>query len=275
MSSNDSILPYLHGFSPVEQSRLRGQAEFAESIVYRDVDFSECKRIVEIGSGVGAQTAILLRRFPRLSVTCVEASDAQIAAATEHLESLPYAKGRYEICKMDAQHLDFEGGGFDGAFLCWILEHVKDPARVLSETRRVLRPGAQIVVNEVMNSSFFLEPYSPAIWRYWMAFNNYQHDNAGDPFIGAKLGNLLLQQGYRNIDTRVKILHYDNRQPSRRREAIRYWKELLHSAKDQLLQAKSIEDDLVKRMDEEFRQVEAAPNAVFFYAFVQAAAQVG
>ena len=267
--------PYVHGFSPDEQARLRKQAEFGEPTIYRDVDFSQQKHILEVGSGVGAQTAILLRRFPRLRVTCIESSARQIAAAEAYLAGEPYATGRYEIRRMDAQHLELEGGAFDGAFLCWILEHVPDPARLLSEVRRVLRPGSPLVVTEVMNSSFFLEPYSPHMWRYWMAFNDYQHEQAGDPFVGAKLGNLLLSQGYRDIVTREKVWHLDNREPERRRLAIRFWKELLLSAKDSLLAAKAIDEALVKDMEREFSEVEAAPDAVFFYAFVQATARVG
>src|SRR5438045_1196352 len=82
-----------------------------------------------------------------------------------------------------------------------ILEHVEDPARVLSETRRVLRAGSPIVVSEVQNASFFLEPYSPQTLSYWMAFNDYQLEIGGDPFVGAKLGNLLQAVGYRDVVT--------------------------------------------------------------------------
>lgn len=52
--------PYLHGFSKTEQDRLREQAVFSEQTIYRDIDFSESKNIIEVGCGVGAQTEILL-----------------------------------------------------------------------------------------------------------------------------------------------------------------------------------------------------------------------
>lgn len=273
-SPTPQSFPYVHGFSPEEQARLRKQAEFAEFTIYRDVDFSGAKRVLEVGSGVGAQTEILLRRFPHLSVDCVELNERQFAAANLYLASLPHVQGRYTTHKMDAQTLEFDGRTFDGAFLCWVLEHIPNPARVLSEVRRVLRPGSSVVISEVMNSSFFLEPYSPNIWRYWMAFNDFQHNNGGDPFVGAKLGNLLQSQGFRRIQTHTKVWHLDNREPERRRVAVRHWKELIMSSKTQLVAAGAIDLPVVAAMEEEFARVEADPNAVFFDAFMQATAEV-
>jgi cyclopropane fatty-acyl-phospholipid synthase-like methyltransferase len=51
-----SSQPYLHGFSREEQERLVRQARMAESTVFHDIDLSGSKRLLEVGSGVGAQT---------------------------------------------------------------------------------------------------------------------------------------------------------------------------------------------------------------------------
>lgn len=273
MSSN-SEFPYLHGFSETEQARLRSQAEFAEYSIFQNINFSNAKKILEVGCGVGAQTEILLRRFPKIHVTGVDLNEKQLDAAKKFIGTIPSAKGRYDFQQMSADNMSFEPQSFDGAYLCWILEHVPNPAQVLSEVRRVLRPGSEIVVTEVMNSSFFLEPYSPNVWKYWMAFNDYQHSHAGDPFIGAKLGNLLTQVGYHQVRTEVKTWHFDNRQPAVRKQAILYWTELLLSAADQLVKDKYVEQEVVDNMKIELGRVANDPNAVFMYSFMQAKAQV-
>ncbi|MFN7904741.1 MAG: SAM-dependent methyltransferase, partial [Pseudobdellovibrionaceae bacterium] len=123
-----------------------------------------------------------------------------------------------------------------------------------------------------LNSSFFLEPYSPNVWKYWMAFNDYQHEKAGDPFVGAKLGNLFLSQGFKDIKTEVKTWMFDSSEPGKRKTAIEYWKELLLSAADQLIEAGVVDSDLVRKMREELDAVSVSPNAVFFYSFIQASA---
>lgn len=272
--SKTSDFPYLHGFTETEQERLRSQAEFAEYNIFQNINFSTSKNILEVGCGVGAQTEILLRRFPKTHVTGVDLNDKQLEAAKKFLGSRPELKNRYDLKLMSGADLKFEANSFDGAYLCWILEHVPNPAQILSEVRRVLRPGSEIVVTEVMNSSFFLDPYSPNVWKYWMAFNDYQYDHAGDPFVGAKLGNLLTQVGYQQVRTEVKTWHFDNRQPAQRKQAIHYWTDLLLSAADQLVKEKYVDAEVVAKTKEELDKVSNDPNAVFLYSFMQAKALV-
>jgi len=272
--NDKSNFPYLHGFSSEEQDRLRRQARFGEHTIYQDVNFSRVKNLIEIGCGVGAQSEILLRRFPNLNLTGIDLNEKQLKSAKDHLKTLSFADNRYNIQNMNAESLDFDSNSFDGAFLCWILEHVPQPENVLAEARRVLSPGSTIVITEVLNSSFFLDPYSPNVWKYWMAFNDYQLDNTGDPFIGAKLGNLLLAGGFKDIKTSVKNWYLDNRQPDERKETIEFWTDLLMSAKDQLVNDNVISKELADDAHAELKKVARDPNAVFYYSFVQAQAKV-
>jgi len=262
---------YLHGFTPEERERLYRQARFVEHWVHDRLPFRRSRRLLEVGCGVGAQTEILLRHFPELHVTGVDANPDNLQAAHEHLAGLTWAEGRYDHVLGDGRRLDL-GEEFDSAFLCWILEHVGDPAKALSETRRVLRSGSPVVVTEVMNASFFIEPYSPNTLAYWMAFNDHQIDLGGDPFVGAKLGNLLQAVGYRDIQTAVRPIHLDNRRPKERAEFIAFWTELLLSGAPGLLDAKKVELETVEGMKRELYDVAHDPNSVFFYAFVQARA---
>ena len=272
MTLND--FPYLHGFSANEQERLRKQARLFEPAIFHDIDFRNSRHILEVGSGVGAQSEILLRRFPDLRVTGIDLNERQLAAANAHLAQMPWLQERVEFQHANATDLPFEPRSFDGAFLCWVLEHVPSPARALAEVRRVLSPGSPVFVTEVMNASFLLDPYSPNLWRYWMAFNDFQIDSGGDPFVGAKLGNLLLAGGFRDVQTQTKTVHLDNREPARRKVMFALWEELLLSAAEQLLEAGKVDQATVEGMRAEFTQVQNDPNAVFFYSFVQARATV-
>lgn len=271
---SDQKLPYLHGYNPQEQERLKRQAAFAEHTVYRNVDLSEVSHLLEVGCGVGAQSAIILRRFPKLKLTGIDLNKKQLDEARKYLTSLPEAQGRYTIEEMNAENMTYSANSFDGAFLCWILEHVKDPARILNEVRRVVRPGGVLYITEVMNSSFFLDPYSPNLWKYWMAFNEYQYDGAGDPFIGAKLGNILISVGFHRVQTEIITWHLDNRFPEKRRQMIAYWSELLQSATGQLVQSNYITQEIADAAFREMAEVERNPNAVFMYSFMQAKATV-
>jgi ubiquinone/menaquinone biosynthesis C-methylase UbiE len=265
---------YLHGFTRKEQERLHKQARFLEGIVYSSIDLNDVKNLLEVGSGVGAQTEILLRRFPDTMITCLDFSETQIDAAKKRLGSNPVATGRYQLMQMDGTDMSLASNEkYDGAFLCWILEHVPAPQKVLSEIRRVLLPNSIVYITEVLNATFFLDPYSPNVLEYWMKFNNLQYEMGGDPFVGAKLGNMLLSLGYKDIRTETKTFFLDNRSPGKREEMIAYWTELLLSGMPNLLKAGYVTEDMAAKVKAEMHKVAKDPNAVFYYSFVQASAR--
>jgi SAM-dependent methyltransferase len=265
---------YLHGYTAHEQERLYHQAAFLADAVHDRLPFRRCRNVLEVGCGVGAQTEILLRHFPLLHVTGVDRSAHNLQRAGAHLEQCAVGKGRFTAQQAAAETLPFEVDTFDGAFLCWILEHVADPPRTLAEVRRVLRSGSPVVCTEVMNATFFLHPYSPHTLRYWRAFNDTQLEMGGDPFAGAKLGNLLLKNGFTDIRTEVKTFHLDNRVPGERTEFLTYWTDLLLSGAPALAKAGKVPLDVVDGMKLELQRVARDPDAVFWYSFVQARARV-
>lgn len=265
---------YLHGYTRNEQARLYHQAAFLADAVHDRLPYRRCRDLLEVGCGVGAQTEILLRHFPQLRVTGIDRSNDNLRRARAHLAASPGAKGRFTLRRAAAETLPFEADAFDGAFLCWILEHVDDPARTLAEVRRVLRSGSPVVCSEVMNATFFLDPYSPNTLRFWREFNDAQLAMGGDPFVGAKLGNLLLGNGFVDIRTEVKTFHFDNRTPAERTEFLTYWTDLLLSGAPALAKAGKIPADVVAGMRDELQRVARDPDAVFWYSFVQARARV-
>jgi ubiquinone/menaquinone biosynthesis C-methylase UbiE len=264
---------YLHGYSRQEQDRLYRQARFLEPKVYEKIDFSQVTRLLEVGCGVGAQTAILLERFAHLKIDSVDAAETQIARAKEYLAE-PIAEKRVTLHVAEGQNLPFADNTFDGVFVCWFLEHLNSPLAVLSEIRRVLRPGGIIYCNEVLNSTFFIDPYSPATLKYWFVFNDHQWNLGGDPFVGAKLGNFLLASGFQNIASHVCSFHYDNRSPKMRTQMIEYWTEILLSGTPELVQKKLITTDLVEEMKKELALLKKDPNAVLFDSWIQARGEV-
>lgn len=88
MSAPGDTPTCLHGFSATEQARLLKQACLLEPTLFNQIDYGGARRLLEVGSGVGAQTQILLRRFPDLHVTGADLSEAQLGAAWANLQRL-------------------------------------------------------------------------------------------------------------------------------------------------------------------------------------------
>lgn len=259
---------YLHGFTRREQERLLAQADFLEPYIFSGVDLEFRKNCLEVGCGVGAQTQILLRRFPHLKIIGLDLSKVQLTRAQKILAPSIRRK-RIELRQANAQNFNFKEK-FDSAFLCWFLEHVPDPLRVLQQTRRHLNPGAKIYCSEVFNQTLFLEPYSPAFLQYWFQFNDLQWSIQGHPFVGAELGHLLNKSGFTNIQVEVRPFHFDSRSPEKRAAFVEFFFQILLSAEKTLLQKKRVTKDLVQEMRREVDLVKKRKDSVFFYAFVRA-----
>lgn len=264
---------YLHGFDRKEQKRLLHQARFLEPYVYAGVDLEFQKTLLEVGCGVGAQTQILCRRFPDLKITGVDLSQKQLDAAHVELKS-EIQSGRVSLIQGDAQEMRLRKKDHDAAFLCWFLEHVPEPLQVLKKVRQHLRSGAKIYCTEVFNQTLFMEPYSPAYLKFWSQFNDYQWTIKGHPFIGGELGNLLLEAGFKDIQTEVRPCHFDSREPERRAAFTEYFYQILLSAEKTLLKEGRITPADLKQMKKEVERVKKSKDSVFFYAFMRATAKV-
>lgn len=258
---------YLHGYSDEERARLRGQAHILSRWVHRDLPYAGSRHLLEVGCGSGAQLELLLDAFPLLHVTGVDRARDQLEAAERNLAA--HAR-RTRLVEAAAERLPFADGAFDAAFLCWILEHVADPAPVLAEVHRVLQPGAPVVVNEVVNATLTIDPPSPHLMSYWAAFNQQQIELGGDPNVGAKLGHHLHHAGFRDITTRPADVIFDDRDPSGRAELCRGCKDLLLSAAPTLLAAGRVDQAGIDAMGAELDAIGRGPGTILFYAFVQA-----
>jgi ubiquinone/menaquinone biosynthesis C-methylase UbiE len=98
-------------------------------------------RLLDVGSGNGAQTLRLLGRFEEI---------VALDVVPEHLETLrehvpPGAKLRTVL--YDGGVMPFEAASFDAVLSIETLEHVADEAQTLREIHRVLAPGGTLVLS--------------------------------------------------------------------------------------------------------------------------------
>ncbi|MCH7415761.1 methyltransferase [Belliella sp. R4-6] len=262
---------YIHGYQEIEQERLRHQAGVIEKPIYDFIDFSENQELLEIGSGVGAQTEILLRRFPHLKITGIEYEAKQIEKAEKNLHSMGYTFPQVQFVQQDARNLDLDSK-FDSAFICWVLEHISDPIQVLKSMKPHLLPNAKVVITEVFNATFYTYPSIPAIMDYWKIYNDYQIQIGGDPQVGAKLGDLLEASGYANISLRSGGFHLDSRNSEDKKIVFNYWKNLMASGAPMLLEEGLISEAEIQAMQKAMDELTEMEDAIFYYRFIQATA---
>jgi len=259
---------YLHGYTLQEQERLQNQANFLESRIFEKIELRDHFSLLEVGCGVGAQTEILLKRFPQLKITAVDIHPGQLNAAQERL-SEESKRHQVQFVLAAAEKLPFESQTFDSAFLCWFLEHVSDPLRVLKESFRLLKTGGVLYATEVMNSSFYLYPQKPAIESYWKAYNELQIRMGGNPNVGSQLGNLLSQSGFSEIQVYPLFFLEDQRDSLKLSRTLDYWRDLLLSGLDSLIRLKLIETGIERKIQKEIEELKTFSQTVFCYTSIQ------
>lgn len=107
-------------------------------------------RIVDIGAGSGAMLPLfadLLAAHPGAHLTCVDREPALADTCATRAADLGLAD-RVSALAGDAAHLPLPDASVDLAFCQTVLMHVADPTAVLTELRRVVRPGGHIVLVE-------------------------------------------------------------------------------------------------------------------------------
>ena len=258
---------YIHSFSRQEQERLMRQAELLEPHLHQHIDLAGRSRLLEIGCGVGAQLRILSRRHPGLHLSGVDISDAQIQRARALLAD-ECERGLVDLHTAPGHALPFADGTFDAVYICFVLEHVPDAVAVVREARRVLAPGGVLYCTEVFNDALYVYPHSPAIMRYWQAFNDCQRKIGGDPNIGIRLCNVMIQAGLDVAWLKDASYMLDRRMtdPAQRATYFRHWLANFVSAKETLLAEGSVDLALMAEFDREFDLLRAAEDAVFLYS---------
>lgn len=117
--------------------------------------------ILDLASGDGV-LAELLHDHAR-SVVCVDISAKVLAAAHKRLRH----RREVELCRADMHSPPFAAESFDHVFLMHALSFTHEPARVLSASAELLRPGGRVIIATLKAH------------RYEAAMQAYDHLNLG------------------------------------------------------------------------------------------------
>ena len=201
-------IPYLHGFSQVEQRRLIQQAEYwREDLILPGLAYGAGDHILDVGCGAGAVLKVLGETFPGIHMAGIDREPAQIDFAGKYLAQQGF--GDVDLKVGSADHLAWPDASFNHVYIMWLLEHLQDANPVLREAHRVLRPGGSITLTETDYTTFRVSPPNED-WDY-LAAAQYDHFQAvGNPIMGRQLGARLNQSGFRRLAAGPAGFHYFN-----------------------------------------------------------------
>ena len=149
---------YVHGYREREGERLADQAGTLVELLHGDTAYPAGSTVLEAGCGVGAQTVTLAARSPEARITSVDISEASVAAARARVGEA--GLDNVELQRADMLDPPFGAASFDHLFVCFVLEHLPEPAAALERLAALVRPGGTVTVIEGDHGSAYFHPDS-------------------------------------------------------------------------------------------------------------------
>jgi SAM-dependent methyltransferase len=202
---------YVHGHDRRARQRLRDQASALVELLHRDTSYAAGSRVLEPGCGVGAQTATLAQRSPGATFVAIDISTTSLAAARRAVKRA----GARNVQFQQGDILDprFAPASFDHAFVCFLLEHLPNPARALARVRRLLKPGGTVTVIEGDHGSAYFHPAGAAADAAIRCQVAMQASAGGNALIGREVYPLLVRAGFEEVRVSPRMVYVDASQP--------------------------------------------------------------
>jgi 2-polyprenyl-3-methyl-5-hydroxy-6-metoxy-1,4-benzoquinol methylase len=100
----------------------------------------DCNRLLDIGCGAGDNAALIKSRYPESNVFGITHSAAEAELAKKYMTRC------WVFDIEDKLTDDLAHQSFDVLIFSHVLEHLRDPAEVLSRLSRLLRRGGQVLI---------------------------------------------------------------------------------------------------------------------------------
>jgi SAM-dependent methyltransferase len=202
---------YVHGYDPRENLRLQDQASTLVELLHFDTTYPAGSSVLEAGCGVGAQTVNLASNSPKAQITSIDVSGASVAEA----EGVVQAAGIENVTlrQADIFNLPFPPESFDHVFLCFVLEHLPQPAEALRALKSVLKPGGTMTVIEGDHGSAFFYPDSEYAHKAVRCQVELQASAGGNALIGRALYPLLREAGFGEVHVSPRMVYVDSSKP--------------------------------------------------------------
>jgi len=182
--------------APIEELHLRGSLATIE--LAQKADLNESMKVLDIGCGIGGPARTLASEFG-CQVIGLELCE-EYCHASEIINDRVGLSNKIEIRQGNALNMPFDSAEFDIVFMQHVLMNIENKERLLSQTKRVLRPKGRLALYTICISS--ITPiHFPVIWANNPDINFLLSAN--------DLRNLISNSGFKEIswkDETEKIL---------------------------------------------------------------------
>ena len=262
---------YVHGYSVRESLRLQAQASTLEGLLHADTSFPAGSLVLEAGCGIAAQTVPLAKNSPEAQILAVDISATSLSRAAQTIRQQGIKNVRF--VQADLYQLPFKKAVFDHIFLCFVLEHVADPVKLLARLKATLAPGGTLTVIEGDHGSAYFYPRSADAMQAILCQIKLQARAGGDAQIGRQLFPLCASAGYQNIRVSPRMVYVDRSHPELAEGFTKHtFTAMIEGIREEALREGMIDRSTMDRGIQALYRT-AAADGVFCYTFFKAFAK--
>ena len=261
---------YVHGYSHKESARLSDQAETLTEFLHTGTRYPAGSDVLEAGCGVGAQTVILAKNSPHARFTSIDISRESVEKARLLVEKDKITNVKFQAA--DLFELPFEKECFDHIFVCFVLEHLKEPLKALNCLKEVLKKGGSMTVIEGDHGSTCFYPESKEAQRVIQCQVDIQSSMQGNSLIGRQVYPLLNKAGFKIIEVSPKMIYVDGSRPVLIEGFTKKtFIAMIEGVKNQALEMRLIDEKTWQKGISDLYRT-AAPDGIFCYTFFKGVA---
>lgn len=173
--------------------------------IWQESGLSKESVVLDVGCGGGTNSCELAKVARAVHGIELDASlidRARQVAEYQNLNNIEFSNGCALELNVPDNHYDFIQ--YRGVF-----HHLPDPGVAMQACWRALKPGGIMHILDVHYDWASISPEPETFQRFCQIARDFRHDDGGDRYIGPKLGVFLSQNGFVNINTRVKDFNSD------------------------------------------------------------------
>ena len=184
---------YAFGYSPAAVGLMENRSA-AMNAAFLLPELTADMSVLDIGCGPGSITVGLAESVPSGRAVGLDIEPGQIELANARVKEMALPNCSFDVGSV--LDLPYPDASFDVVYGHTILMQFGDPEPVLTEVKRVLKPGGMIAFRELDFAASLFGPPGSAIETVWLTLRRSILENDGYPDIGRDLPSLCVNQGF-------------------------------------------------------------------------------
>jgi SAM-dependent methyltransferase len=159
------------------------------------------RRVLDAGCGSGVDLISLATALPaECGIVGLDASRSLLRRAAEHTCG---CRNRCSLVRGDLLEIPFRDGSFDAARIDRVLQHIREPGRVVREMARILSPGGTLVAFDNDWDTFRIGLDDPDLA---LRLTRFFRDSLASPRVGYGMEELFRASGLEEIRAEPRTL---------------------------------------------------------------------